>query len=57
MVYVEKGFVVWFTGLPGSGKSTVANGVAEVLRSRGFRVEVLDNDWARKTSVLVPAFT
>jgi len=47
--HIDKGFIIWFTGLPGSGKSTVANGVAEVLRGRGFRVEVLDGDWVRKT--------
>ncbi len=49
MINLEKGFVVWFTGLPGSGKSTIANNVANVLRSRGFRIEVLDGDWVRKT--------
>ena len=49
MKYLDKGFVVWFTGLPSSGKSTVANGVAEKLRSMGYRVEVLDGDWVRKT--------
>jgi len=46
---LDKGFVVWFTGLPSSGKSTVANGVAEKLRTMGYRVEVLDGDWVRKT--------
>ncbi|HDN75862.1 MAG TPA: adenylyl-sulfate kinase [Acidilobales archaeon] len=46
---LDKGFVVWFTGLPGSGKSTIAYGVADVLRGLGYRVEVLDGDWVRKT--------
>ncbi len=46
---IEKGFVVWFTGLPASGKTTIARGVAEVLKARGYRVEVLDGDWVRKT--------
>lgn len=46
---LDRGFVVWFTGLPGSGKTTIANGVAEVLKSKGYRVEVLDGDWVRKT--------
>ena len=49
MKCLERGFVVWFTGLPGSGKSTIANGVAEELRKEGYRVEVLDGDWIRKT--------
>ncbi len=46
---IDKGFVVWFTGLPGSGKTTIASKVAEVLRSEGYRVELLDGDWVRKT--------
>ncbi|RLG84552.1 MAG: adenylyl-sulfate kinase [Thermoprotei archaeon] len=46
---IDKGFVVWFTGLPGSGKTTIAKSVAEKLRSMGYRVEVLDGDWVRKT--------
>lgn len=35
------GFTVWFTGLSGSGKSTVARLVADELRRRGLRVELL----------------
>ena len=45
---MEKGFVLWFTGLPGSGKTTIARGVAKVLREKGFRVEVLDGDEVRR---------
>ena len=44
-----KGVVVWLTGLPGSGKSTIANAAAERLREAGFKVEVLDGDWVRRT--------
>lgn len=39
--------VIWFTGLSGSGKSTVAAGVAEALRGRGGKVEQLDGDLIR----------
>lgn len=46
---IDKGLVVWLTGLPGSGKTTIATGVAERLREKGYRVEVLDGDWVRKT--------
>lgn len=46
---MDKGFVVWFTGLPGSGKTTLATRLASILRSSGYRVEVIDGDWARKT--------
>jgi len=49
MKCIDKGFVVWFTGLPGSGKTTIARGVMEKLRKRGYRVELLDGDWVRKT--------
>ena len=45
---MERGFVLWFTGLPGSGKTTLARAVAEVLRRRGMRVEILDGDEVRK---------
>ena len=42
-------FVVWLTGLSGAGKTTVARGLAEVLRTRGVaRLEVLDGDAVRE---------
>ncbi len=44
----DKGFTVWFTGLPCSGKSTVADSLAEELRKKGLRVERLDADVIRK---------
>jgi adenylylsulfate kinase len=39
--------VVWFTGLSGSGKSTVSRAVGDALRARGYRVEHLDGDSIR----------
>jgi len=44
----NEGFVVWFTGLPSSGKSTLAQRLKEELIKRGFRVEVLDGDVVRE---------
>lgn len=44
---MEKGFTVWFTGLSCSGKTTVSQGVADELRERGLKVEVLDGDVVR----------
>jgi adenylylsulfate kinase len=41
------GFCLWFTGLSGSGKSTVAAAVVDELRRRGHRVELLDGDEVR----------
>jgi adenylylsulfate kinase len=40
----HRGCVVWFTGLSGSGKSTVANIVDQKLHERGLRCYVLDGD-------------
>jgi adenylyl-sulfate kinase len=43
-----KGFTLWFTGLPCSGKSTLARRVEEILLERGMNVEVLDGDEVRE---------
>jgi sulfate adenylyltransferase len=44
----ERGLVVFFTGLSGSGKSTIARGLAEALIERGDRtVSLLDGDQVR----------
>lgn len=40
----QKGVVLWFTGLSGSGKSTVANEVANKLHSMGKLSYILDGD-------------
>ena len=42
------GFTLWFTGLSGAGKSTIAAIVAQELRARGHRVEILDGDEIRE---------
>ncbi len=42
-----KGFTLWFTGLPCSGKSTLAEKVKDILLERGMKVEVLDGDVVR----------
>ena len=44
----EKGFVVWFEGLPSSGKTTLARLLERELRDRGLKVEVLDGDIVRQ---------
>ncbi len=41
-------FVLWFTGLPSSGKSTIADGVGKRLASLGLKVERLDGDKVRE---------
>lgn len=44
---MERGAVVWLTGLSGAGKSTLARAAAAVASARGARVEVLDGDAVR----------
>ncbi|MEX3010159.1 sulfate adenylyltransferase subunit CysN [Hoeflea sp. TYP-13] len=41
------GRVLWFTGLSGSGKSTIANALEIKLHNRGFRTYILDGDNVR----------
>jgi adenylyl-sulfate kinase len=43
----QKGFTLWFTGLSGAGKTTLARLVEGELKSRGHKVEVLDGDVIR----------
>jgi adenylyl-sulfate kinase len=42
-----QGFTVWFTGLSGSGKTTISEMVVGRLRERGLKVETLDGDVVR----------
>jgi len=43
----QRGKVLWFTGLSGSGKSTVANAVDQQLNHSGIRTYLLDGDNVR----------
>ena len=45
---MHKGFTLWFTGLSGSGKSTVAEIIERRLRDAGAKVEILDGDIVRQ---------
>jgi len=44
---MSDGATLWFTGLSGAGKSTIAGIVEAELHERGFKVEVLDGDVVR----------
>lgn len=44
---MEKGALIWFTGIPASGKSTIGRALCEELRKKGFKVENLDADEIR----------
>jgi len=43
----QKGFTLWFTGLSGAGKTTLAQHILADLQARGLRLEVLDGDEVR----------
>jgi adenylylsulfate kinase len=43
----DDGYVLWFRGLSGAGKSTVARALLPQLASRGQKVELLDGDEVR----------
>ena len=40
----QKGMVLWFTGLSGSGKSTIANALDDELNNLGKKTYILDGD-------------
>ncbi len=44
----QNGVAVWFTGFSGAGKSTIASALTETLKSKGYRLEVLDGDEIRE---------
>ena len=45
---MHKGFTLWFTGLSGSGKTTISTLIHERLRQAGAKVEMLDGDVVRE---------
>jgi adenylylsulfate kinase len=44
----DKGFTIWFTGLSGAGKSTIAEMLYHELKARELKTEILDGDEVRK---------
>lgn len=45
---MEKAYTLWFTGLHGSGKSTIASRMLEKLRGKNIKAILLDGDELRK---------
>jgi len=41
------GFTIWFTGLSGAGKTTLAKKIQKTMLKRGMNVELLDGDVVR----------
>jgi len=46
--FKARGFALWFTGLPCSGKTTISEIIAKELRDRDLNVETLDGDELRR---------
>jgi adenylylsulfate kinase len=44
----NKGFCLWFTGLPSAGKTSIAHALIPLLRERGWNAELLDGDEVRQ---------
>ena len=44
-----QGFVIWLTGLPSSGKTTISEALSSILMEQGMAVEVLDGDELRRS--------
>lgn len=49
MKTIPRAFVLWFTGLSGSGKTTIALELKKKLERRGKTVEIIDGDSVRRT--------
>ena len=51
------GWAVWITGLPASGKSTVARRLAAEVEAMGIAVQILESDALRKVLTPRPSYT
>ncbi|NET34338.1 MAG: adenylyl-sulfate kinase [Cyanothece sp. SIO1E1] len=47
MTSQQRGVTIWFTGLSGSGKTTITQALAQELRTRECNIEILDGDIVR----------
>jgi adenylylsulfate kinase len=51
------GFAIWLTGLPSSGKTTLANAISLLLYERGISVQILDSDDLRRRLTPHPTYS
>jgi adenylylsulfate kinase len=56
-VFLLMSWVVWVTGLPGCGKTTIARGVKARLEERGIKIKVLELDEIRRVITPEPTYT
>ncbi|HDI01928.1 MAG TPA: adenylyl-sulfate kinase [Candidatus Bathyarchaeota archaeon] len=53
----RRGWAIWITGLPSSGKSTIAHLLVEKLSNMGIKVQVLESDELRRVLTPRPKYT
>jgi adenylylsulfate kinase len=53
----KSGFAVWFTGLPSSGKTVMAEKMCEILSERGVTAVLFDSDELRRVLTPRPVYT
>jgi len=54
---VQKGWCVWVTGLPGSGKSVVSEALLKLLKKEGIGAQLLSSDALRKVLTPKPSYS
>lgn len=54
---IKEPFAIWLTGIPSSGKSTLAKGLAKKLREMGIKVVILESDELRMLLTPTPRYT
>lgn len=53
---MSKLFAIWLTGIPSSGKSTLAKGLRDRLVKLGYKVEILESDQVRRIITPKPRY-
>ena len=54
---IRPGFAIWLTGLPSSGKSTLADALSYLLAGRGIATQILDSDELRARLTPNPTYS